>query len=42
VKLAGHQSVDITLTPAKSGTFALHCSHFMHSGMGMSGQIVVQ
>jgi plastocyanin len=42
IKLAGHQTVDVTLTPEKAGTYELHCSHFMHSGMGMKGQIIVQ
>ena len=41
VKLDGKQTVDITLTPEKSGTYPLTCSHFMHSGMGMKGQITV-
>jgi uncharacterized cupredoxin-like copper-binding protein len=42
IRLAGHQAVDVTLTPEKAGTYEFHCSHFMHSGMGMKGQIIVQ
>jgi uncharacterized cupredoxin-like copper-binding protein len=42
VRLAGKQSVDVVLTPEKPGTYELHCSHFLHSGMGMKGQITVQ
>jgi plastocyanin len=42
VKLAGKQSVDVTLTPQKPGTYALHCSHFLHAGMGMKGAITVE
>jgi uncharacterized cupredoxin-like copper-binding protein len=42
VKLAGKQSVDIVLTPEKAGTYALRCTHFLHSGMGMNGRITVQ
>ena len=42
VKLAGKQSVDITLTPEKTGTYELHCSHFLHAGMGMKGAITVE
>ena len=42
VKLAGRQSVDVILTPEKTGTYPLHCSHFMHSSMGMSGRIDVE
>ena len=42
VKLSGGQSLDIDLTPEKPGTYPLHCSHFMHSGMGMKGRITVE
>jgi uncharacterized cupredoxin-like copper-binding protein len=42
VKLSGHQAVDITLTPQKAGSYAVTCTHFMHSGFGMKGQITVQ
>lgn len=42
VRLAGKQSVDVVLTPEKPGTYGFHCSHFLHSGMGMRGQITVQ
>jgi uncharacterized cupredoxin-like copper-binding protein len=42
VKLAGKQSVDLVLTPEKAGTYALRCTHFLHSSMGMNGQISVR
>jgi plastocyanin len=42
VKLSGKQTVDITLTPQKTGTYSLTCTHFMHSSFGMKGQITVQ
>jgi plastocyanin len=42
VKLAGEQTVDVVLTPEKAGTYALRCTHFLHSGMGMNGRITVQ
>lgn len=42
VKLAGRASLDLTLTPERPGTYALRCSHFMHSGMGMNGHIIVR
>ena len=42
VKLAGKQTVDVVLTPEKAGTYALRCTHFLHSGLGMSGRITVQ
>ncbi len=42
VDLDGGESADITVTPQKPGTYRLTCTHFMHSMMGMTGQIVVQ
>jgi uncharacterized cupredoxin-like copper-binding protein len=42
VRLSGGQAVDVTLTPQRAGTYSLTCSHFMHSGFGMKGRIVVQ
>ena len=40
VSLGKNQSLDVTLTP-KAGTYKAHCSHFMHSSLGMTGKIVV-
>jgi hypothetical protein len=40
IELRGHQTRSITLVPAR-GTYTAHCSHFMHTQMGMSDQIVV-
>jgi plastocyanin len=42
VALEGGQSLDITVTPDRPGIFAVECTHFMHSMMGMHGSIVVQ
>jgi plastocyanin len=42
VKLAARHSADVTLTPEKAGTYALRCTHFLHSTMGMSGTITVE
>ncbi len=42
VALESGQSVDITVTPGQTGTFAVECTHFMHKMMGMHGSIVVQ
>ena len=42
VALESGQSVDITLTPGRPGTFAVECTHFMHKMMGMHGNIVVE
>jgi plastocyanin len=42
VELENGQSVDITITPGRAGTFSFECTHFMHKMMGMHGTIVVQ
>jgi len=42
IDLAGEEAVDVTLTPDRAGTYKVHCSHFMHSTFGMTGEIVVQ
>jgi plastocyanin len=42
VALDGGQSVDVTVTPDKPGTFPVECTHFMHKMMGMHGNIIVQ
>ena len=40
VEVAGHQSVDIALTPV-AGHYPLRCTHALHSTFGMHGEIVV-
>lgn len=40
VSLDKNESVDVVLVP-KAGTYKAHCSHFMHSSLGMTGKIVV-
>ena len=42
VEIEGGQSIDVTVTPTRAGTYALKCTHFMHAVFGMTGQIVVQ
>ena len=41
IDLDDGQTVDVTLTP-HAGTYALTCTHFMHSMLGMTGKIIVQ
>jgi uncharacterized cupredoxin-like copper-binding protein len=41
VEVDGGQSVDVTVTPGKPGTYALTCTHFMHTTFGMTGTITV-
>ena len=40
IELGGHETKSITLVP-KRGTYTAHCSHFLHTQMGMSDQIIV-
>ena len=40
VSLGKGQAIDVTLSP-KAGEYAVHCSHFLHSTMGMTGKIRV-
>ena len=40
VALGKGESSDVTLTP-RAGTYTVHCSHFGHSTLGMTGKVVV-
>ena len=40
VSLGKGESSDVTLTP-RAGTYKVHCSHFGHSTLGMTGKVVV-
>lgn len=36
------ESADVAFVPHAPGTYEMHCTHFMHSLLGMKGQIVVR
>lgn len=38
----GEGGVELRLTPNTPGTYAFHCTHFMHSAFGMKGAAVVE
>lgn len=42
IDVGGGESVEISVTPNQAGTFESHCSHFMHSTFGMTGEIIVE
>jgi uncharacterized cupredoxin-like copper-binding protein len=42
VELHGGESMDLHIVAPPAGTYEIHCSHFLHSAMGMTGHIVVQ
>ncbi|MCF8710183.1 plastocyanin/azurin family copper-binding protein, partial [Rhizorhapis sp. SPR117] len=41
VELKKGTSADVILTP-KAGHYSVKCTHFLHSGFGMKGEIVVE
>jgi uncharacterized cupredoxin-like copper-binding protein len=41
IKLDGGKEARIHLTAPAPGRFKVHCSHFMHSTFGMTGDIIV-
>jgi uncharacterized cupredoxin-like copper-binding protein len=41
IGVAEGQTVDVELTPTTPGTYEMHCTHPMHSMLGMRGQFVV-
>ena len=41
IELGAHETKTVTLIPAR-GTYAAHCSHFLHKQMGMSDAIIVE
>ncbi len=40
IALGSHETRTITLVP-RAGTYQAHCSHFLHSAMGMRDEIIV-
>ena len=41
VELKKGETADIRLVAPAPGTYKLHCSHFLHTSFGMTGEIVV-
>jgi hypothetical protein len=42
VEVEGGQVVDVKIVPARSGSYKFHCSHFLHSTFGMTGEALIQ
>lgn len=42
IRLDGGKSVEIHLIAPGAGTYKVRCTHFLHAGFGMTGEIVVQ
>ena len=41
VEVAGHQTAEVRLTPAR-GHYRLRCTHTLHATFGMTGEIVAE
>lgn len=42
IEVAKGQSVDVTVTPTRAGSYEITCTHFLHATFGMKGTLVVQ
>jgi len=42
IEVGSGQSIDVKFVPNAAGTYKFHCSHFLHSAFGMTGEAVVQ
>ncbi len=42
IEVGSKQTVEITLTPRKAGTYSVECTHFLHSLFGMTATIKVE
>lgn len=42
IELKAGEAADIRLVAPAAGSYKLHCSHFMHSTFGMTGEILVR
>jgi plastocyanin len=42
IEVSGGQAIDVKFVPNAPGAYKFHCSHFLHSAFGMTGEAVVQ
>ena len=42
IELKGGETKDVRLVAPVAGSYKLHCSHFLHSTFGMTGEITVR
>jgi plastocyanin len=42
VEVGEGATVEIRFTPNKAGTYKFHCTHFLHSSLGMTGTATVE
>ena len=41
IEVPSHETVDIRFVAPHAGRYKIKCSHFLHAGFGMTGEIVV-
>jgi uncharacterized cupredoxin-like copper-binding protein len=42
IEVAEGKTVDVMVVPLKPGSYAFHCSHFLHATFGMKGEATIQ
>jgi plastocyanin len=42
IEIPAGQTVDVTLTPMRAGSYPIVCTHFLHQSFGMHGTAVVE
>jgi len=42
IEVEAGQTVDVKFVPKVTGSYAFHCSHFLHASFGMTGTVVVK
>ena len=42
IEVDAGQTVEVTFTPTRAGTYRFRCSHFLHTAFGMKGEAVVR
>ena len=41
IEVPSHEAVDVHLVAPRPGHYKVKCSHFLHAGFGMTGEIIV-
>ena len=41
IEVPSHEAVDIRFVAPHAGRYKIKCSHFLHAGFGMTGEIIV-
>lgn len=41
IEVPSHEAVDFHFIAPRAGRYKIRCSHFLHAGLGMTGEIIV-